>query len=162
MDPEDRQQMQERDEGELLLVELKSLLDRVDPVPEQVDEAARAAFTWRTIDAELAELTRDSLLEAEPAAGIRGNGGPRELSFESERLSMELEVTDLGSQGRRLVGQLVPPSTAAIVVEHSGGRVETEADELGRFVVDGLRPGVARVRCRVGDGAEIETEWTHL
>ena len=31
-----------------------------DPVPERLDEAARSAYTWRTIDAELAELMADS------------------------------------------------------------------------------------------------------
>jgi hypothetical protein len=157
MDPDDRK----LDEGELLLVELQSLMKRLDPVPETVDEAARAAFTWRTIDAELAELTRDSLLEEAPA-GVRGAEGARMLSFEAATLSVELEVADLGQQGRRLVGQLVPPGPAEIVVDHAGGRVEAAADELGRFVVDGLRPGPARVRCRVSGGAEIETEWTQL
>jgi hypothetical protein len=157
MDPDDRKQ----DEGELLLVELQRLMNRLDPVPEAVDEAARVALTWRTIDAELAELTRDSLLEDAPA-GVRGAEGARMLSFESQRLSVELEVGDLGQQGRRLVGQLVPPGPATIVVDHAGGRVDAEADELGRFVVDRLRPGPARVRCRMADGAEIETEWTQL
>jgi hypothetical protein len=157
MDPDDRKQ----DEGELLLVELQRLVNRLDPVPEAVDEAARVAFTWRTIDAELAELTRDSLLEETPA-GVRGAEGARMLSFESPRLSVELEVADLGQQGRRLVGQLVPPGPATIAVDHTGGHVDAAADELGRFVVDGLRPGPARVRCRMADGAEIETEWTQL
>jgi hypothetical protein len=157
MDPDDRKQ----DDGELLLVELQSLMSRLDPVPKTVDEAARAAFAWRTIDAELAELTRDSLLEDAPA-GVRGAEGARMLSFESPSLSVELEVADLGQQGRRLVGQLVPPGPASIVVDHAGGRVDAAADELGRFVVDGLRPGPARVRCRVAGGGEIATEWAQL
>jgi hypothetical protein len=158
----DDQPMDERDEGELLLVELRRLINRADAVPDRVDDAARAAYTWRTIDAELAELTRDSLVDADDVHAVRSGDGPRLLSFESPRLALELEVADLGRQGRRLVGQLVPPGPAAIVVEHAGGRVETEADELGRFVVEGLRPGPTRVRCRVDDGAGIETEWTQL
>lgn len=161
MDPDD-QPTNERDEGERLLLELRRVINRIDPVPDRVDEAAQAAYTWRTIDAELAELTRDSLVDEADVHTVRSGAGPRLLSFESARLSVELEVADLGRQGRRLVGQLVPPGRAAIVVDHAGGRVETEADELGRFVVEGLRPGPARVRCRVDDVAEIETEWTHL
>jgi len=160
MDPDD-QQMDERDEGELLLVELRRLINRADPVPDRVAEGARAAYTWRTVDAELAELTRDSLVDEPDLHRVRGDG-PRLLSFESPRLSLELEVADLGGQGRRLVGQLVPPRAASVVVEHAGGRIETEADALGRFVVEGLRPGPARVRCQVDDGAQIETEWTQL
>jgi hypothetical protein len=157
MDPDDRK----HDDGELLLVELQSLMSRLDPVPEAVDDEARSAFAWRTIDAELAELTRDSLLEDAPA-GVRGAEGARMLSFESPSLSVELEVADLGQQGRRLVGQLVPPGPASIVVDHAGGRVDAAADELGRFVVDGLRPGPARVRCSVAGGREIATEWAQL
>jgi hypothetical protein len=71
MDQDDRQ-MHDRDEGELLLVELRGLINRLDQVPENVDEAARAAYTWRTIDAELAELTRDSLVDEENLHAVRG------------------------------------------------------------------------------------------
>ena len=41
---------------------LRSVIDRADPVPQAVVAAARAAYTWRTIDAELAELTADSAM----------------------------------------------------------------------------------------------------
>ena len=48
--------------------ELRALFARVDPVPPLLDDAARAAFTWRTVDAELAELMRDSADASEEAA----------------------------------------------------------------------------------------------
>ena len=54
MDQDDHR-MDERDEGELL-EELRSLIDRLDPVPDHVEAAARAAYSWRTIDTELAAL----------------------------------------------------------------------------------------------------------
>ena len=40
-----------------------------DLVTDRQREAARAAFTWRTVDAELAELLHDSALES---AAVRG------------------------------------------------------------------------------------------
>ncbi len=51
---------------------LRNVIDHADPVPQAVVDAARAAYTWRTIDAELAELTADSAMaSAGRAIGIR-------------------------------------------------------------------------------------------
>src|SRR5258705_49296 len=77
--------------------ELRAIFGHMDPVPQLLSDGARAAFTWRTVDAELAELMRDSA-EAEEEAGslVRGGHGPRQLSFESPRLGIELEVTATG------------------------------------------------------------------
>jgi hypothetical protein len=161
VDPKDRR-MHEQDEGERLLVELASAVRRRDPVPDWADDYARGAYAWRTIDddlARLADLTRDSLLEDEPTTGVRGGPGVRELSFEVPGLAVELEVANLGRDGRRLVGQVIPPGPATVVVHQETGATETSADELGRFVVDGLRPGPLRLRCRVVDGVELLTPW---
>lgn len=145
-----------------LLEELRQLFNRLDPVPERVDEGARAAFAWRTIDAELAELTRDSAVEhgAEPAL-VRAEGGPRLLSFESERFTLELEVTSETPQRLRLLGQIVPAARAEIEVQQESGTVSTEADDLGRFLIEGLNPGPARLRCRL-PVADLFTQWTQL
>ena len=45
---------------ELLMAELGSAIEQHDPVPSTAIEAARAAFAWRTFDAEVAELLFDS------------------------------------------------------------------------------------------------------
>ena len=92
--------------------ELRAIFGHLDPVPQLLEDAARAAFTWRTVDAELAELMRDSAEAAsEEEAGVlvRGRHGPRQLSFESPQLGIELEVTETGPRERRLAGQLLPP-----------------------------------------------------
>jgi hypothetical protein len=153
------------DEGVTMddLAELRALFARMDPVPERLDEAARAAYTWRTIDAELAELMRDSAEVADEAAlALRSaTVGPRMLSFETPRVAIEAEVTVTGARSRRLVGQIIPPLAAAITVEQGGVRLETIADELGRFTFDGLGAGPARLRAALpGGGMEIATPWT--
>jgi len=149
-----------------LLEELRALANRIDPVPDRVHEGARAAWTWRRIDAELIALTRDSATEQESSpALVRTTTGPRLLVFESRHISIELEVTNDPDQRLRLVGQLIPPVRAEIEVQHGAGTLETESDELGRFVIEGLSSGPARLRCRLPGGQggrRVTTEWTQL
>jgi hypothetical protein len=143
--------------------ELRAIFSHADPVPQLLDEAARTAFTWRTVDAELAELMRDSA-EAEEEAGalVRGGSGPRQLSFESPRLGIELEVVATGPRSRRLDGQLLPPATATVTIERPGeDGVSVQADELGRFSLDGLRAGVVRLHVLLR-GTQIAIPWTSI
>jgi hypothetical protein len=146
--------------------ELRTIVARVDPVPPLLDAAARAAFTWRTVDAELAELMRDSADAAsEEEAGallVRGPSGPRQLSFESPRLGIELEVVATGPRSRRLEGQLLPPGSATVTIERPGeDGLSVQADELGRFSLDGLVAGVVRLHVALR-GAQIAIPWTTI
>jgi hypothetical protein len=149
---------------EAVFAELRDLIARTDPVPERLEEAARAAFTWRTIDAELAELMQDSAEVDDAALALRGPAaGPRLLSFESPRLAIEAEVTVLGPRERRLVGQIVPPLAAALTLEQGGVRLTAQADELGRFAFDRVGAGPVRLRATLPDGGmEVATPWTSI
>jgi hypothetical protein len=149
---------------EAVFEELRDLIARTDPVPERLDDAARAAFTWRTIDAELAELMQDSAEVDEAALALRGAAtGPRLLSFESPRLAIEAEVTVLGPRERRLVGQIVPPVAASLTLEQGGVRLTAQADELGRFAFDRVDAGPVRLRAALPDGGmEVATPWTSI
>jgi hypothetical protein len=151
------------DKDAITEAELRAIFGHMDPVPQLLSDGARAAFCWRTVDAELAELMRDSA-EAEEEAGslVRGGHGARQLSFESPRLGIELEVTATGPRERRLEGQLLPPATATVTVERPGeDGLTVQADELGRFVLDGLRAGVVRVHVALR-GAQIAIPWTTI
>ena len=143
-----------------LLHALRAVAGSADPVPPAVVQAARDSFTWRTIDAELAELAYDSLLDDALLVGVRGGDGPRSLTFETADVVVEVEVLDAGEH-RRLLGQLVPPRPAEIQVRHSGGLVTVDADEVGRFTAAGVAPGPVSLRCRVAgtDAAPVETPW---
>jgi hypothetical protein len=148
-------------EDERFVERLRAAVSRFDPVPPEVDAAARAAFTWRTIDAELAALAYDSVLDSDLLVGIRGGPGPRMLTFETGELTAELEVVTRGRQ-RRLVGQLVPPSPARIGIRHGGGVLAVEADELGRFSADGVHAGPVSLRIEVGPERPVQTDWVSL
>ena len=143
--------------------ELRAIFGHMDPVPQLLQDGARAAFTWRTIDAELAELMRDSAeAEEEAAALVRGGHGPRQLSFESPKLGIELEVTATGPRERRLEGQLLPPADATVTIERPGeDGLSVQSDELGRFVLDGLRAGVLRLHV-ILRGVQIAIPWTTI
>jgi hypothetical protein len=142
-----------------LLTALRNVVANADPVPPSVVEAARAAYVWRTIDAELAELTADSAMAT---SGVRSSSAPRLLTFEGAGVEVEVEVAETGST-RRLSAQLVPVGPAQVTVRWSGGTKETIADELGRFAVDGVPAGsVSLVVERVGVEHPIVTSWISI
>lgn len=141
-------------EDATLLAELESAVAIHDPVPPQVTAAARAAFTWRTVDAELAELVFDSAVEV---TGVRGMAWPRQLSFEARDTSIEIEITD-----DRIVGQVVPPAAIEIVITSPDGTEQTgRADTTGHFTFSDLGPGTVRIHAGLPDGT-VTTQWFTL
>ena len=138
---------------------LRNVIDRADPVPAAVVDAARAAYIWRTIDAELAELTADSAMAP---AGVRSSSAPRLLTFEGIGFEVEVEVAQTGST-RHLSGQLVPIGPAQITVRWSDGTQGTTADDLGRFAVDGVPAGSESLAIvRQGADQPIVTSWISI
>lgn len=138
-----------------LLAELRGAASRLDPVPPGAVLAARSALAWRSMDAELAELTADSLT-GEPAP-VRDVEPPALLAFDAPGLTVEVEVLASGGR-RRLLGQLVPPQPGRLEVRHRGGRIEVAVDEVGRFAVGGLEPGPVSLRAQAA-GRWVETDW---
>jgi hypothetical protein len=140
---------------------LRWVAERVDPVPPAALLAAFGAFSWRTVDAELAELVFDSLADLDEVALVRGAGESRLLCFETGDLTIEVEVTGTGP-ARHLIGQLTPARRANIDIRHGGGQTSVAADELGRFTVAALNGGPIRLRCGTGEepGARaVVTDW---
>jgi hypothetical protein len=147
---------------EQLLGELRALARVADPVPPGVTFAAVGSLAWRRVDAELAELTFDSLLEDAALAGVRSASTVRLVTFEAGEVVVEVEITDAGDR-RRLIGQLVPPQVARVEIRTQDSNHEVDADELGRFAADGLPSGPASLRCRLStSGQVVETGWVVL
>ncbi len=148
-----------KDYTEAQLIELlRQGLETTDPVPADVTEFAMAALTWRTIDAELAAIAFDSASEDTPA-GVRGPASERMISYETSKLSVDVEYR---SATRRLIGQIAPPQPATIELHHSKGISTTVADDLGRFAFEGVEPGPVSIVCtsQGSDPDVIKTEWT--
>jgi hypothetical protein len=126
-------------------------------VDERYIRAAQAAFTWRTVDAELEILSLETELEVSGAARVRGTGAPRMFAFHGERLSVEIEIDDDG-----IVGQLTPPGPARVtLVTTDGPQAAVAADEVGCFSLPPPPPGPMRLDCQRGSERFL-TEWTSV
>jgi hypothetical protein len=146
--------MDPRDQA--LLGQLHDALEEADPVPDTLVDAAKSAYTWLTIDAELAALADDSLL-AGPA--VRSAATARSLTFECATGVVVLEVSDDGDDERRILGQTDRP--ADLQVLHRGGTLRLSTDEHGRFRVEQVMAGPVSVRCSFHDDPAnpIITSW---
>lgn len=149
------------DDDDVLLADLAAALTEVAPMYEAVAVRGRAAYTWRTIDDELAlaGISFDSMLESASQVRDGEAGGPRVLVFDAEGISVELEVTP-----DRIAGQILPPSAGQIVVEMQDvpeGTITIEADELGFFVLPEITSGIMRLRCET-PAAKLVTEWVRV
>lgn len=140
-----------------LLAELTAAMQD-EQVDDSVVRAAEAAFSWRTVDADLALLSLDTsdLL----TASVRGDGQApsRTLVFRGERhgerLSVEVEIDEAG-----ISGQLVPPQSGQItLVTAAGPQATTQADEVGCFAFPAGPPGPLRLECHL-DADRFVTDW---
>jgi hypothetical protein len=144
------------DEDQRLVQELRAAVDRVGVPTARMIAAAQAAYSWRTVDAELAALTHDSLTD-ESTLVRSGSAAPRTLVFESARVSVELEQTEDG-----LVGQLVPPTDGEVTLQGPEGELgHASVDELGCFSFGRSLRGPVRLRCRTSSGVLV-TDWVRL
>jgi hypothetical protein len=145
-----------------LLAELGEALRAAGPVPQEYVTAGLAAYTWRTIDAELAiaELTFDSACDAEPAGLTRAAapaGGTRTLAFRSGPVVVEIEVS-----GDGIVGQLSPASGGRVTAETSEDVYDrTQVGPVGFFSLAPPPPGPVRI-CAYTAGYSVATSWVTL
>ena len=146
----------------VLLLELGRVAHTADPVPDLVFDAAYAAFALRDLDAELARLVEDTSMAA---AGVRSSGtDTRLLSFETEHISIELQVTSLNGRST-LLGQVVPVPLAGTSIRldvKDGTQFTVPVDDLGGFRFDDVIPGLVRLHVTVPGAAAVTTQWAHL
>ncbi|MCT9084543.1 hypothetical protein [Streptomyces fulvoviolaceus] len=135
-----------------LLAELRQAAGILDPVPAELTRIAVEAFALHDLDARLAELTFDSLVDAIPVRGA--TDAPRMLTFHSGDVTIDVEVSTQG-----LMGQVLPPQPASIEVltgPQSGASLV--ADDMGRFTSGVTPTGPFALRLRTG-GDVVVTEW---
>jgi hypothetical protein len=123
-------------DDDALLAALSEAVEAEYEVPRDFIEAGKAAFTWHSIDAELAALTFDSAVPAAVAAVRAEEASPRFLTFTSADLTIELEIG----------------ADAIIAV----------TDEIGCFIIRPLPPSPFRLHFHSDDGISVLTTWITL
>lgn len=149
----------EDDGRDELLDRLAALADALDPPPPELAAAARAAFSWRTIDSELAELVYDSWLDDGALSGVRTDSGPRRLTFDAHDMTVEVQIDVLDGGACQLVGQVFPPRAGVVEVRQAERSLSVPVDPLGRFTVDRLPAGHLSLQCRAEGAPTVDTAW---
>ncbi|WP_431990753.1 hypothetical protein [Streptomyces albogriseolus] len=137
---------------ELLEEELRQAASLLDPVPVALLQSAVDAFALRDLEARVAELTFDSLVDAIPVRGAAAV--PRMLTFSAGEVTLDVEVTEEG-----LIGQVLPPAPARVEIL-TGPRpaTTTTADDMGRFTAAVTPSGPFALRLHTTDEV-VMTEW---
>ncbi len=143
-------------DDEELLVALREALRARQAVPAEFVEAAKNAFAWHNIDAELARLTYDSSSDSEYELSTRAEAASiRALTFTSAHLTIELEVTQ-----DSLLGQVIPAQTGVIKIQpRDSAETQFPADEIGCFSIRPIPSGPFRLHCRTAAGVDVLTGW---
>jgi hypothetical protein len=144
-------------DDERLLEALSEAMSARAAVPAWFIETGKNAFAWHNIDAELAQLTYDSNEDQRAAAVTRAaeTASIRSLTFTSEHLTLELEVT-----GNSLLGQIFPARAGVLEIHTRAGEISTtEVDEIGCFSVEPIPASPFRLRSSVSDGTHVLTGW---
>ena len=145
------------DDDELLAM-LAEAIERSDPVPQHVLDAAKAVPELAGLDAELAQLTFDSDREL---AGVRSAGTGRQLSFEAGPIDLELVVHTEMAAGRRVVvieGQVAPADVvegSLVSADPFSRPVVAVSDDLGRFRFGDAPVGAIRLVVRTDDAQMV-------
>lgn len=158
--PGDETPDEPRAEGDdpVLGADLRSVVtDLYGSLPDDVLAAARGAWTWRTVDAELAELLEEESLAVRSDTAVTGP-----FAFAAEGV-----IIDVEHEGPTVLGQVGgaegEPLGASVVVEIAGADgtrhvVEADVDAAGGFRA-AVPDGRARVAVTLPDGRRIVTPW---
>lgn len=131
---------------EAMFRRLQDVMATDDSVPNDVVTSAKASFTLRAVDDDLALLVYDSLLDDELLSSVRSRmRGSRQVTFKSSHVVMEVEVTE--GPKRSLTCQVVPPRRSSLQVRHRGGTIDLGEDSYGTFHLGVLPAGPVSLRC---------------
>lgn len=151
-------------EGRLDAAETETVIDwlratgECEPPPWLVNRAVRVArqageerparpAAWRRL---VAALVYDNRLQPRPVGARAVEIDQPRLMYQAGGIEIDLEVGGSSIAGRlRLLGQVTAGepdlARAWVVAEGPAGRTETEVDDLGQFVLDGLMSGHHRM-----------------
>jgi hypothetical protein len=145
-----------------LLAALGAAIDADDPVPSHLTAYATALFDLEGLDAELAELVHDSLVDAAPLGmrSIDTEASPRVLVYAGQDVSLELEV-----DGIVVHGQFAGATVSRLALHTPAGThpVPVAPDGSFRVDLDTISAGGGALRFRwTSSGRDMITPWSML
>jgi hypothetical protein len=125
----------------VLLNSLRAFYDEHDPVPAGLVERIEFGLTLDALEAEVATLTQLDL------AGAGARSAPeavRAVTFTSDSLTTMVTITPLEPGSVRVDGWADPGAGVRVELLRDDGRLETVADEDGRYVFARVPAGLAK------------------
>jgi hypothetical protein len=124
-----------------ILDQLAAAYAAADPVPDGLVERLQFAITLDALHAEIAQLTRmDGLVGARADAAAE----VQTVTFTSQSTTTMITITPSGADRVRIDGWVTDGAGIAVELRTVGARLQTQADEDGRFVFEEVPRGMAQ------------------
>ena len=125
-----------------LLAGVRELWSEADPMPPTLVEQIRFAIQLEDVDLEVMRIR-----EAELATSRSTEQG-RLITFDSESLTIMVNVSAESGGTIRLDGWLTPPDAHPIEIRTASGPMATDSDVQGRFALGGVPHGMVQIVVR--------------
>lgn len=130
---------------DLLLADVATMLDTVDPVPDDLVERIRFALALDEVYDEVARMSRvldDALsVRTELTDATR----TETLTFSAEALTAMVTLSPAGPGRVRVDGWVSPAGVRRVGLRMQGLDDEVRTDETGRFVAEAVREGFVQL-----------------
>jgi hypothetical protein len=130
----------------VILGDVRALTLKEDPVPAALADRVYFALDLLGLEDEVAQLEAAS---GEPV-GVRGVEESRTITFDSESLTIVVQVSPSGDTVR-VDGWLAPPAVRLVRLRTKERDFHTESDPLGRFVLLEIPHGLVQIVVGVSD-----------
>lgn len=147
-----------------ILADVHAFHSLTDPPPADLTERVRFAIALEDIDRDGLDVVVSRLQDEQlVGSGARGTERTRTVTFDSDSLTIMVTITGSASGGVRIDGWLAPPGPLRIELRITRDRADsrgqshtTTADGTGRFVFDGITPGLAQMLVHPTPGSGVD------
>jgi len=143
-----------------LLRQLGTIVDVVDPVPDDVIATGKALFAFRDVETELMGVVDTQGLDS----AVRGPSSSRLHFFELGDVSLDVELS-IGDPFTEVLGAVVltsgdpVPTGWSMVLETTSASYSTGVEPDGRFTLTHVPLGLVRFRMERGPDTPLTTPW---
>ena len=142
-----------------VLAGIRELWAEADPMPATLVEQIQFAIQLEDVDLEVMRIREQEALSTARSSAEQG----RLITFDSETLTIMVNVSPEPGGTIRLDGWLTPPAEHPIEVRTAEGPKATSSDAEGRFAVAGVPHGMVQVLVRtLGRSRTVSTPAVEL